>query len=128
MSLVSHDEQPVEDWRAGVRSRMRVSAVNGARELCIFEQWIAPGAGAPAHRHEVEEVLTILAGAAEVDLGAERLDLTAGQSLIIPAGMRHGFRNPGPATLHLMATLAAAEFEARYDGAAAPVRRWQGAR
>ncbi|MBS0565039.1 MAG: cupin domain-containing protein [Proteobacteria bacterium] len=126
MSLVVHDEQPVEDWRPGVRSRMLVAAANGARALCVFEQWIAPGNGAPAHRHEVEEVLTILAGAAEVDLGAERLDLAAGQSLIVPAGVRHGFRNPGPGTLHLMATLAAPVFEARYEGAAAPVRRWQG--
>ena len=45
---------------------MLVSACNGADELCIFEQWVMPGAGAPTHSHPVEEVLTVLSGVAEM--------------------------------------------------------------
>jgi mannose-6-phosphate isomerase-like protein (cupin superfamily) len=113
-----------EHWRAGVETRMIVAAVNGASELCIFEQWVAPGAGAPTHSHEVEEVLTVRAGEAEIWLGEERMTLSAGQSVIVPARKNHGFRNSGAGTLHLHAVLAAPVFEARAEGAADVTRRW----
>ena len=114
-----------EQWRAGVETRMIVSAANGASALCIFEQWVAPGAGAPTHSHEVEEVLTVRAGEAEVWLEGERMTVSAGQSVIVPARKDHGFRNSGLTTLHLQAVLAAPAFEALAEGAAEMTRRWQ---
>src|SRR5262249_61794944 len=87
-----------EHWREGVETRMIVSAVNGASELCIFEQWVAPGAGAPTHSHEVEEVLTVRAGEAEIWLEDERRTLSAGQSVSVPARENYGFRNSGGQT------------------------------
>ena len=114
-----------EPWRDGVETRMVVSAVNGATELCIFEQWVAPGAGAPTHSHPVEEVLTVLEGAAELWIDDDRVVATAGQSLLVPAGRNHGFRNVGPATLHIHAVLASAVFEATMQGAAEVTRRWE---
>ena len=51
---------------------MHVSAQNGADQLCIFEQWVAPAAGAPTHMHSVEEVLTVLSGSAEMWIDDER--------------------------------------------------------
>ena len=113
-----------EQWREGVETRMRVSASNGAAQLCIFEQWIAPGNGAPTHSHPVEEVLTVREGEAEMWMDDERVTVTAGQSLIVPAGRLHGFRNSGSVTLHLHAVLASPIFEATPEGATEPVRRW----
>ncbi|MGZ5871526.1 MAG: hypothetical protein ACXWKP_05375 [Bradyrhizobium sp.] len=49
----------------------------------------------------------------------------AGQSLIVPAGRKHGFRNSGAVTPHLHAVLASPIFEAMPDGATEPVRRWE---
>ena len=112
-----------ESWRPGVETRMLVSARNGATQLCIFEQWVAPGTGAPTHSHPVEEVLTAREGEAEMWIGEQGLTVTAGQSLIVPAGRMHGFRNSGAATLHLHAVLASPVFEAMPEGAAEPVRR-----
>jgi mannose-6-phosphate isomerase-like protein (cupin superfamily) len=114
-----------EQWRPGVETRMLVSANNGAAQLCIFEQWIAPASGAPTHSHPVEEVLTVREGEAEMWIDEQRVILTAGQSLIVPAGRKHGFRNSGIVTLHIHAVLAAAVFEARMEGATEPVRRWE---
>jgi len=54
----------------------------------------------------------VRAGEAEMWIGAERVTVTAGQTLLIPAGRRHGFRNSGMATLHVHAVLAAPVFEA----------------
>ncbi|MGB8398087.1 cupin domain-containing protein [Bradyrhizobium sp.] len=117
-------DTPPEQWRLGVETRMVVSAGNGAAELCIFEQWVAPGAGAPTHSHPVEEVLTVREGDAEMWLGEARVIATAGQSLIVPAGHKHGFRNCGTTTLHIHAVLASPVFEATMEGETEPVRRW----
>jgi quercetin dioxygenase-like cupin family protein len=124
MIVVDPKDTPPEQWRPGVETRMLVSASNGAAQLCIFEQWIAPGTGAPTHSHPVEEVLTVRDGEAEMWLDEQRVIVTAGQSLIVPAGRKHGFRNPGTATLHIHAVLASPVFEATMEGATETVRRW----
>lgn len=124
MGRIEHGAQAREEWRAGVTTRMQVSRLTGAAQLCIFEQWMDPGAGAPTHTHPVEEVLTVLAGEADMWIEAEHVGLAAGQSLIVPAGRRHGFRNAGPGTLHVQAVLASPIFEATFDGPAGLVRRW----
>lgn len=115
-----------EHWRPGVETRMVVSAKNGAAQLCIFEQWVAPATGAPTHCHPVEEVLTVREGEAEMWIGEQRAVLTIGQSLIVPAGRPHGFRNCGTTTLHIHAVLASPVFEATMEGATEVTRRWDG--
>jgi len=125
MQIIDPRDTPPEQWRPGVETQMRVSAVNGATQLCIFEQWIAPGNGAPTHSHPVEEVLTVREGEAEMWIEAERVTVRAGQSLLIPAGRKHGFRNSGTATLHVHAVLAAPVFEALPEGATEATRRWE---
>jgi mannose-6-phosphate isomerase-like protein (cupin superfamily) len=127
MKVIDHKDMPAEPWRPGVETRMLASARNGAAQLCIFEQWIAPGTGAPTHVHPVEEVLTVLEGEAEMWMDEARVIVSAGQSLIVPARRKHGFRNSGNATLHLHAVLASAIFEATPEGAAEAVRRWEAA-
>src|SRR3981189_3542963 len=124
MIVVDVRDMPSEQWRLGVETRMLVSASNGAAQLCMFEQWIAPGAGAPTHAHPVEEVLTVREGQAEMWIGQDRVIVTAGQSLTVPAGRQHWFRHSGNVTLHLHAVLASAVFEATPEGATEPVRRW----
>src|SRR5882757_3578337 len=124
MQAMTHQNTPRETWRPGVETRMLVAAANGAAQLCIVEQWIAPGAGAPTHVHPVEEVLTVCEGEAEMWIDEDRLIMSAGQSLIVPAGRRHGFRNSGNGTLHIHAVLASPVFEARMEGAAETTRRW----
>ena len=115
MALIDHAGQAAEDWRPGVSTTMLVSAVTGAHQLCIFDQMCQPGLGAPTHLHAVEEVLTIIAGEAEIWIGDERHNVTAGQSVLIAAGRWHGFRNTGRDVLHVRATLAAPIFEASYQ-------------
>lgn len=124
MKLIDAENTPLETWRAGVETRMLASAQNGATQLCLFEQWVAPGAGAPTHSHSVEEVLSVRAGEAEMWIEERRFAVKAGQSLIVPAGRLHGFRNRGTGTLHVHATLASPIFEALPEGATETVRRW----
>jgi mannose-6-phosphate isomerase-like protein (cupin superfamily) len=121
MQIVDHEHQPNEEWRPGVVTRMRISAVTGAVQLCQFEQWCEPDKGAPSHMHAVEEILTVLQGQAEFWIGDERSPLSAGQSIIVPAGR---FRNTGHQTLHVQPTLAAPIFEASFDDQREVSRWW----
>ena len=70
---------------------MRMSILAGGRQLCIFDQFCETGFGAPPNLHAVEEVLEVMEGTAEVQLGKESAVLTANQSVLIPAGTKHGF-------------------------------------
>jgi len=124
MNIIEPRNQALEQWRPGVDTCMVVSAQSGAAQLCIFEQWVAPGRGAPTHWHPVEEVLTVREGEAEMWLDGERIIVRAGQSLIVPAGRLHGFRNSGDTTLHVHAVLASPVFEATAEGASEVTRRW----
>ncbi len=124
MALLDPSQQPLEEWRPGVMTRMRVAAVNGARSLCVFEQFCEPGMGAPTHTHAVEEVLTVLAGRAEIWVGGARYDAGAGQCVLIAAQVPHGFRNSGDGVLHMQAIVAAPVFEAVFNGGLPPRRCW----
>src|ERR1700716_2556622 len=124
MKVVDIRDMPPEHWRPGVYTPMLFSAVNGAAQLCIFEQWVAPGIGAPTHSHPVEEVLTVREGEAEMWIDEQSLIVSVGQSLIVPSGRQHGFRNSGTGTLHLHAVLASPVFEATPQGEMEVVRRW----
>ncbi len=125
MKPIAHQECLWEEWRPNVQTRMLISAARGSTQLCIFEQLIAPGAGAPTHSHPVEEVLTVLSGEAEIWMDDERIVIPAGNSFIVPAGRSHGFRNSGVTTLHIHAVLASPVFEALPEGATELTRRWE---
>lgn len=124
MTPIRHDTQACEEWRQGVATRMRISALNGATALTIFEQWCEPGLGAPTHWHPVEEVLTVLSGEADIWVDGELFRATAGHSALIPPKCRHGFRNASDEELHMLAVLAAPFFEAHFDDSREVSRRW----
>ena len=124
MRVHHHDDQPLEKWRDGVMTRMRISALNQAHQICIFDQWCEAGQGAPTHLHSVEEVLEVVEGTAEIWVGNESAVVRPNQSVLIPAGMKHRFRNVGDGILHVRATLAEAIFEASYESRSELSRRW----
>jgi mannose-6-phosphate isomerase-like protein (cupin superfamily) len=114
----------IELWRPGVKTMMRNSALTGAHSLCIFEQFCDPGLGAPIHIHAVEEVLEVMEGEAEIWLDDQSHVVRANQSVLVPAGHKHGFKNIGTGILKVRATLASPIFEASYDVAGDITRRY----
>jgi mannose-6-phosphate isomerase-like protein (cupin superfamily) len=124
MNVLDHNDQPTEKWRDGVLTRMRMSILLGGRQLCIFDQFCDHGLGAPIHIHAVEEVLEVIDGKAEIFLGDASAIVTKNQSVLIPAGVKHGFRNLEKTVLHVRATLASPIFEASYENKNEISRRW----
>ena len=124
MKVIDLEEEPRDEWRPGVMTRMVTSAKNGATQLCLFEQWCDPGHGAPTHLHAVEEVLCVREGTADVWIDDEHVTLTSGQLVIVPAGRKHGFANAGKTVLYIESTLASPVFEAAYEDKRETPRRW----
>lgn len=124
MDVIDHASQDAELWRPGVKTFMRVSALTKSYQICIFEQFCDFGLGAPIHIHSVEEVLEVMEGQAEIHLGGASRIVTANQSVVVPAGVRHGFKNVGTGILRVRATLAASIFEASYDDGREASRRY----
>ena len=125
MKIAVHSDQPREEWRPGVETRMHVSALNGATQLCIFEQWVAPGAGAPTHTHLVEEVLTVIAGEADmwIDERACRA-LSADSPSLFPPAAGMASATSGQQRCICRPCSPSPILEATFDGSSEPVRRW----
>lgn len=114
-----------ENWRDGVVTTPIVTALQGATSICVFEQMVLPGAGAPLHWHETEEVLMLIEGEAEVSVGDQLIVVSAPASILVPPGTTHAFKNVGPGVLRVRAVLASSWFEARYVKEKVTVVRWK---
>ncbi len=58
-----------------------------------------PGSGPRLHKHPYEEVFVVQEGAATFTAGEDVIEASAGQVVVVPAGVPHKFVNPGPGRL-----------------------------
>ena len=125
MRKIEHAAQPLEDWREGVEDAHACLCAATAQRNCAYSSngW-RQRLARRRMRHPVEEVLTVLSGEAECGSTTRDTALTRGQSIVVPAHEKHGFRNTGSDALHIHAVLAAPIFEASYDGSGPSMRRW----
>lgn len=111
---VDHAAMPVGRSPSNLPIRDLMSGQNGARDLYLGEQWLAPGEEVRLHTHAVEEILVFLSGTGEVTLGGRVEPVGAGISVHIPPGEPHGFTNTGKDELRLLVIFPGNEF-ARTD-------------
>ena len=79
----------------GLRKGVLLDERDGAPNFAIRRFTLAPGAEVPKHTNEVEHEQYVLAGEYTVGLGDEEMTVGAGDSLFIPAGVVHWYRNEG---------------------------------
>jgi glyoxylate utilization-related uncharacterized protein len=72
----------------------------------LIDMHIPPGGGPPPHRHDFEEMFTVLEGEVEIVFRGETVVASSGETVNIPANAPHGFRNASasPARLLCMCT------------------------
>jgi quercetin dioxygenase-like cupin family protein len=82
-------------------------ARDGGR-YALIDMHVPSGGGPPPHRHDFEEMFTVLAGEIEVTFRGETLRLRAGETVNVPANAPHAFRvvSDAPARLLCMCTPA----------------------
>src|SRR5450631_3895778 len=64
-----------------------------AGRYCLIDMLIPPGGGPPPHRHDFEEMFTILDGEIKFSFRSEPRRAGAGSTVNIPANAPHAFKN-----------------------------------
>jgi quercetin dioxygenase-like cupin family protein len=79
----------------GLSKGVLVGGEHGAPNLAIRRFTLAPGGEVPKHTNEIEHEQYVLSGEYTVGIGDEEHTVSAGDSLLIPAGVVHWYRNEG---------------------------------
>jgi quercetin dioxygenase-like cupin family protein len=94
-------EQWVEDPALRQRHRFTRSTDPGGGEVLHVETWVEPGGGVPPHVHPaMEERFTVLDGRPSFLAGKDWREAGPGEEVVVPAGVRHAFRNRSEAPAH----------------------------
>jgi quercetin dioxygenase-like cupin family protein len=64
-----------------------------AGRYCLIDMLVPPGGGPPPHRHDFEEMFTLLEGELEFIFRGAKSTLRTGETVNIPANAPHQFRN-----------------------------------
>jgi quercetin dioxygenase-like cupin family protein len=59
----------------------------------LIDMHVPPGGGPPPHRHDFEEMFTVLDGQVEVTFRGETIIARAGETINVPANAPHAFTN-----------------------------------
>jgi quercetin dioxygenase-like cupin family protein len=86
------------DAAEGLRKGVLIGEADGAPNLAIRRFTLDPGASVPKHTNEIEHEQYVLSGEYVVGIEDEETTVSAGDSLFIPAGTVHWYRNEGDET------------------------------
>ncbi|MFC7129964.1 cupin domain-containing protein [Haloferax chudinovii] len=86
-------EYEAVDAADGMSKGVLVSEADGAPNFAIRRFVLDSGASVPKHTNEVEHEQYVLSGRYVVGIGDEEYEVEAGDSLLIPAGVVHWYRN-----------------------------------
>ena len=101
MPVLDKKDVEMAELGPGVERWEILSGELGAASLTVADVTLAPGSKAPTHFHPTEEAMVILDGELEAVLGDETITVTAGQTVLAPAGVKHGFTNRSGASARL---------------------------
>jgi quercetin dioxygenase-like cupin family protein len=101
-----------------------VTGEDTAGAYTLIDMLVPHGGGPPPHRHDFEEMFTVLEGEIEVTLRGQTSTARAGDTINVPANAPHRFTNPceHPARLLCMCTPAGQEEFFAQVGVAVPTR------
>jgi quercetin dioxygenase-like cupin family protein len=71
--------------------------------LAVWRAEMAPGAAGPDHVVDVEQILVVIEGRLDAEVGDETHALAAGDSLVLPAGVRRRLHTAGDAPVAFLA-------------------------
>ena len=94
---------------ARVRVTFPINKWAGSRDSAAVYFEVEPGDRLPRHTDSAEEILYLVAGEAEAEVGDERGRLAAGDLAVIPAMIPHGLVNVGNETLRVVGFFSESE-------------------
>lgn len=88
MPILRSDDAPEFDL-SGIAIRGFASPSRGATETMTWRITFGPGQRLPEHTHDREEVFHVLEGSLTASLDGEETRVGPGDTVMIPAGIRH---------------------------------------
>jgi quercetin dioxygenase-like cupin family protein len=98
-----------------------VSGADTAGRYTLIDMHVPPGGGPPPHRHDFEEMFTILDGEIELTFRGARAVATVGETINVPANAPHVFRNVSDRPARLLCLCSPAGQEEFFKEVGVPV-------
>ena len=111
MPIIDRNDDAKEELSPGVDRWALVDGSKGAESLSVGDVVLQSGGTVPNHIHPTEEAMVIVEGQLDAVLGDETIPVAAGQTVLAPAGVRHGFVNRSGAPARVMAIFPTANME-----------------
>ena len=112
MPVLYGSNAKTEEGYPGISRTILLDASHGAESLWVGRLEIDPGARVTTHIHpDTEEAMVILEGQLEAVLADEVVTLGPGDTVLAPAGVKHGFINRSAAKAVLLATFPTTTFQ-----------------
>ena len=112
MPILYRADAETEEGYPGIPRTILVDASRGAESLWLGHLEIEPGARVTTHIHpDTEEAMVIVEGTLEALLGDEVVTLGPGDTVLAPAGVKHGFVNRSESKAALLASFPKTSFQ-----------------
>src|SRR6266852_5467762 len=92
-----------------------------AGRYCLIDMLVPPGGGPPPHRHDFEEMFTVLEGEIELTFRVAKSVARAGETVNIPANAPHFFHNSSERPARLLCICSPSGQEAFFMAIGDPV-------
>ena len=112
MPILRRADAESSEGYPGIPRAILVGAQHGSESLWVGHLEISPGASVTTHIHPgTEEAMVIVEGELEAILGNDVVTLGPGDTVLAPAGIKHGFVNRSNEKAALLAVFPKTEFE-----------------
>jgi quercetin dioxygenase-like cupin family protein len=106
---------------ARLRVTFPINKWTGSRDSAVVYFEIEPGDRLARHTDSAEEVLYVVSGEAEAEIGDERGRISAGDLAVIPAMVPHGLVNIGDQTVKVVGFFSESEIISTFDEPMQPI-------
>lgn len=93
MPILDKSGTDMNEMYPGFKRWSVVDGEKGSTQVSVSEVLMEPGSAPPLHAHPTEETILIAEGELEAYVGDETRMVTAGQFVLAPPGVKHGFTN-----------------------------------
>jgi quercetin dioxygenase-like cupin family protein len=108
-------------WGPGDQITFLITGEETGGAFFMAEVSVPPGGGPPPHiHHREEETFYVLEGTLTVQAGGETLHASPGDSVYLPRGIAHSFKNPGNVDAKFIAVITPAGLEKFFEEAFYP--------
>ena len=98
-----------------------VAGQDTAGKYTLIDMHVPPGGGPPPHRHDFEEMFTVLDGEVRVTFRGQTITARAGETINVPANAPHSFTNAAATPARLLCLCAPAGQEEFFTLVGQPV-------